>query len=99
VNLPVEMSDKVCKSLDVIVLSTEGTCEEFENKNLIQGVPSMIDTMLIIQMNELVKRGKELTKDKPGIWVFTPYNLTDSSMFFDKNKMNEWFELGTKEKL
>lgn len=98
VNLPIRQASDDCDEIDVIVLVHEEEEEEFENRSIINGVTSIVELLLATSMNKDIQTGKLLRSAKLN-WVFTPYCLTELSMFFDKTKMIRWFYLGQEETL
>lgn len=97
VNLPVVKASEECDELDVIVLSPEEDEENFENVSIIKGITSIVDLLLDTSMQNNIIAGENLESSVKINWVFTPFALTELPMFFDKNAMNRWYNLGKKE--
>lgn len=97
VNFPIEYAAKNAHYIDALILSPENENEVFENENVLQGIPSIISMLMDANMKKDISTGKHYSKHNKEInFHFTPYELTQSSMFFDKQEMRMWFDMGHK---
>jgi predicted acylesterase/phospholipase RssA len=95
VNFPISYAAKHSDYIDGIVLGQKNEFEEFENKNFLQGIPSMINMLLDANMNKDVSTAEHLKEDGKNIFItFTPNELTESSMMFEPKEMRKWFRMG-----
>ena len=95
VNFPIRFATSKSDFIDAIIHSPNEINEVFENENVLQGIPSIINMLMDSNMQKDIESGNHfLSHGKEINYIFTPYELTESSMFFDKKQMRNWFEMG-----
>ena len=90
--LPILKATELALNIDAIVLQEETPTNKFKPANVLQGIGNIIGVFLRDSLNDDIKQaGKSQSKIN---YYFTPYKLTNNSMFFDRRKMLEWYYLG-----
>jgi len=95
VNFPIQYATEKTNYIDAIIHAPEDVSESFDNKNILQGIPSIINMLMDANLNKDIKSSEHFMNHGKTInYTFTPYELTDSAMFFDKHQMKMWFDMG-----
>jgi NTE family protein len=95
VNFPIDFAANNSDYVDAIIHAPVVDSEIFENRNVLQGIPSIIEMLMKANINKDIIAGHNHSQHGKKInYTFTPYELTESSMFFDPNEMKSWFDLG-----
>ena len=98
-NVPIQAAiDAGATEIDVIVLDAENVAPKnhFEIKNPIHYIVTILRMMMKKNMRNNIEMGK-LTSHNKNIDInlcFTPEVLTNNVLSFDKEKMDEWWNLG-----
>lgn len=97
-NRPIQKAiDEGCDEIDVIILSTEGNrMGRYYSDNMID----LAGRLLSMMMNEMSRDEMiigRLNSDKRDVklnFYYTPFNLTDNVINFNKEEMTNWWEIG-----
>lgn len=94
--VPIVKACSLASDIDCIILQKEDQYSRFRPKNIIKGIAGIIDVFMQDSLKEYLKDvdRMKLHKDLNVNYYYTPYKLTDNSMYFNKDQMIEWYNIG-----
>lgn len=98
VSLPIEYACKRAKTIRAIVLSEENKQEEFKNNNVINGLLSIIDFVMAVNLKKDINSGIHYQEHGVNInYIFMPCEVADQPMLFIPSQEREMVRIGIAE--